>query len=196
MLPCPPPPFPPGSAHLCLRGRGETCLLQLRPRGPGLAPGLRGRGRLRRFWSFWGLGRAGKLPGGAGVTGNLLNLRGLFGLVAVSWGYSLSCCARASHCCSFSWCRAQALGCRLQELYLRVFGGFPGGLDGKESACNAGDLCSIPGSERSPGEGNVNPLLCSCWENPMERGAWQGTVHGVTLNPGEFGGCCLLPQQT
>ena len=39
-------------------------------------------------------------------------------LVAVSWGYSLSCCARASHCCSFSWCRAQALGCRLQELWL------------------------------------------------------------------------------
>lgn len=80
MLPCPPPPFPPGSAHLCLRGRGETCLLQRRPRGPGLAPGLRGRERLRGFWSFWGLGRAGKLPGGAGVSGNLLNLRGLFGV--------------------------------------------------------------------------------------------------------------------
>ena len=48
---------------------------------------------------------------------------------------------------------------------------FPGGLDGKESACNAGDLGSIPGSERSPREGNGNPLQYSCLENPMDRGA-------------------------
>ena len=58
--------------------------------------------------------------------------------------------------------------------------GFPGGSDGKESACNAGDPGSIPGSGRFPGEGNSNPLLYSCLENPMERGAWQATVHGVT----------------
>ena len=52
--------------------------------------------------------------------------------------------------------------------------------DGKESACNAGDLGSIPGSERSPGEGNGNPLQYSCLENPMDRGAWKATVHGIT----------------
>ena len=57
---------------------------------------------------------------------------------------------------------------------------FPAGLDGKESACNAGDLGSIPGLGRSPGEGNGNPLQHSCLENPMDRGAWWTTVHGVT----------------
>ena len=49
----------------------------------------------------------------------------------------------------------------------------------KEAACNAGDQGSIPGSGRSPGEGNGNPLQYSCLENPMDRGAWQATVHGV-----------------
>ena len=49
--------------------------------------------------------------------------------------------------------------------------GFPGGSDGKVSACNAGDLGSIPGLGRSPGEGNGNPLQHSCLENPMDRGA-------------------------
>ena len=57
--------------------------------------------------------------------------------------------------------------------------GFPGGSEVKESAWNAGDLDSIPGSGRSPGEGNGNPLQYSCLENPMEGGAWQATVHGV-----------------
>ena len=51
-------------------------------------------------------------------------------------------------------------------------GFFPGGSDGKESACNAGDLCSKPGSGRSPGEGNGYPLQYSCLENSMDRGAW------------------------
>ena len=60
--------------------------------------------------------------------------------------------------------------------------GFPGGSDSKESACNAGDPGSIPGSGRSPGEGNDNPLQYSCLENLMDRGAWQATVHGVTKN--------------
>ena len=50
--------------------------------------------------------------------------------------------------------------------------GFPGGSDGKASACNAGDSGSIPGSGRSPGEGNGNPLQHSCLENPMDGGAW------------------------
>ena len=50
---------------------------------------------------------------------------------------------------------------------------------GKESACSAGGLGSIPGSGRSPGEGNGNPLQYSCLENPMDRGAWWATVHGI-----------------
>ena len=60
-----------------------------------------------------------------------------------------------------------------------VLWGFPGGSDSKESACNAGDLSSIPGFGRSPGEGNGNPLQYSCLENPMDRGAWQATVQRV-----------------
>ena len=54
--------------------------------------------------------------------------------------------------------------------------GFPGGSDGKESACNAVDPALIPGSERSPGEGNGNPLQYSCLENPMDGGSWQATA--------------------
>ena len=53
--------------------------------------------------------------------------------------------------------------------------------DGKESACNVGDLGSIPGSRRSPGEGNGNSLQYSCLENIVDGGAWQATVHGVTV---------------
>ena len=56
---------------------------------------------------------------------------------------------------------------------------FPHNSVGKESACNAGDLGSIPGLGRSPGEGNGNPLQYSCLENPMDREAWWATVHGV-----------------
>ena len=52
-------------------------------------------------------------------------------------------------------------------------------LSGKESPCNAGDSDSIPGSGRSPGEGNGNLLQYFCLENPMDRGAWWATVHGV-----------------
>ena len=57
---------------------------------------------------------------------------------------------------------------------------FPGGLDGKESACNVEDLGSIPGWGRSLGEGNGNPLQYSCLKNRMDRGTWRATVHGVT----------------
>ena len=57
--------------------------------------------------------------------------------------------------------------------------GFPGGSDGKASACSVGDLGSIPGLGRSPGEGNGNPLQYSCLENSMDGGAWWATVHGV-----------------
>ena len=58
-------------------------------------------------------------------------------------------------------------------------GGFPGGSEVKASACNARDLGLIPGSGRSPGEGNGNPLQYSCLENPTNGGAWWATVHGV-----------------
>ena len=56
---------------------------------------------------------------------------------------------------------------------------FPGGSDSKESACNSGDQGWIPGLGRSSGEGYGNPLQYSCLENPMDRGDWQATVHGV-----------------
>ena len=52
-------------------------------------------------------------------------------------------------------------------------------LVGKETACNVGDLGSIPGLGRSPEEGNGNPLQYSCLENPMDRGTWQATVHRI-----------------
>ena len=56
--------------------------------------------------------------------------------------------------------------------------GLPWWLGGKECACNAGDMGSIPELGRSPGEGNGNPLRFSCLENPMDRGAWWATVWG------------------
>ena len=57
--------------------------------------------------------------------------------------------------------------------------GFPGGLDSKESACNVGDLGSIPRSGRSPEGGHGNPLQYSCLENSLAKGVWWATVHGV-----------------
>ena len=57
--------------------------------------------------------------------------------------------------------------------------GFPGDSGGKDSVYNAGDLGSIPGSGRSPGEGNGIPLQYSCLENSMDGGTWCATVHGV-----------------
>ena len=61
--------------------------------------------------------------------------------------------------------------------------GFPGGMVVKNLPANAGDrgdVGSIPGSGRCPGEGHGNPLQYSCLENPTDKGAWQATVHGVT----------------
>ena len=63
---------------------------------------------------------------------------------------------------------------------MNISEGFPSGLDGKKSACSAGDPDLIHGSGRHPGEGNGNLLQHSCLENPMDRGAWWATVHGVT----------------
>ena len=70
----------------------------------------------------------------------------------------------------------------VNQLYIYTYiivgvGGLPSGSDGKESACNAGGMGSIPRLGRSPGEGN--PLQYSCLENPMDGGAWWATVYGV-----------------
>ena len=61
-----------------------------------------------------------------------------------------------------------------------MYMGFPGCSDSKESACNVGDPGSIPGLGRSPGGGHGRPFQYFCMENPMNRGAWQAIVHGVT----------------
>ena len=60
--------------------------------------------------------------------------------------------------------------------------GFPGGSDSKEAACTVGDPGSIPGPGISPGEGNGNPFQYSCLGNPMDRGAWQASLHEVKKN--------------
>ena len=68
-------------------------------------------------------------------------------------------------------------------MYVTLLLGFPGGSDGKESACNAGDtgdLDSISGLGRSPGKRNGNALQYSWLENSIDRGTWQAIVHGVT----------------
>ena len=67
----------------------------------------------------------------------------------------------------------------MQSCYSRIISS-TGGSEVKVSASNAGNPGSIPGSGRSPGEGNGNPLQYSCLENPMDRGAWRATVHGVS----------------
>ena len=75
-------------------------------------------------------------------------------------------------------CTAKELSCLkcpecLKKLPPLLIKGFPGGSDGKEFSCNAGDLGSIPGSERSPGEENGYPQQSSYLENSMDRGAWR-----------------------
>ena len=69
---------------------------------------------------------------------------------------------------------------RQSPSFLVIDPGFPCSSVSKESACSAGDLGLIPGLGRSPGEGNGNPLQYCCRENPMDKGAWQATVHAVT----------------
>ena len=94
------------------------------------------------------------------------------------WGYSQILFKDAWHkrflslkYSSLSWVENLAL--------IHLILGLPRGLDSKEPACNAGDPGSIPGSGRSPGEWNGNPLQYSCLENFMDKGAWWATVHGV-----------------
>ena len=87
--------------------------------------------------------------------------------------------------------------------YVRI--GFLGSSDGKESTCSTEDLGSIPESGRSPGEGNGSPFQYSCLENPMDRGAQQAIVHGVTESQtqlsthaqrDEIDGNCLFTEKT
>ena len=92
--------------------------------------------------------------------------------------------------CKFSFEKIVMLHTKLTKIQVLVFlplpflhflntSYLPVGSDGKESACNAGDPGSIPGSGRSPGEGNGNPLQYFCLQNSMDRGAWWATVHGL-----------------
>jgi len=69
----------------------------------------------------------------------------------------------------------------LKRIFWKIRG-FPNSSIGKESACNTGDMGSFLVSGRSPGEGHGNPLQYSYLENPIDRGAWQVTVHGVAKN--------------
>ena len=88
-------------------------------------------------------------------------------------------------------------------VYLSLLG-FPGSSDCRESACSAGDLGSIPGLGRSPGERNSKPCQYSCLGNPMDRGAWQATVHGVeksqtqlnTAQPSSKSEVCMCSHQS
>ena len=86
-----------------------------------------------------------------------------------------------------NWCLLISRKSHLQNPHLLISGtkvlllvlGLPQGLSGKESNCNVGNTGPIPGLGRSSGIGNGNPLQYSCLENPMDRGAWWATVHGL-----------------
>ena len=73
---------------------------------------------------------------------------------------------------------------------------FPGGSDGKESACNAGDLGSVPELGRSPEAGNGYPLQYPCLENPVDRGTWRATVLGVTKSQPQLNTCNRIKENT
>ena len=93
----------------------------------------------------------------------------------IGYEYCYSCFPLVSICLEYLF-----PAFHFQSVFVPCFEvGFPGGSDGKASACNAGDPGSIPRLGRSPGEGNGNPLQYSCLENAMERRAWQATVYGV-----------------
>ena len=136
-------------------------------------------GHLMQSWLIWKDPDAGKDWGQEekGVTGwdgwmaSLTRWREFEWILGVGEGQEgLACCD--------SWGHKELDTTKWLNWTERVQG-FPGGSDGKESACNVGDLGSIPGSGRSPGEGKGNPLWYSCLENPMDRGAWWAIVHGV-----------------
>ena len=79
-----------------------------------------------------------------------------------------------------SWKRQNAKGVAFLNHRTKTFStGFPGCSAGKESTCNVGDMCSIPGSRRSLGGGHGHPLKYSYLENPVNKAAWQAVVHRV-----------------
>ena len=82
---------------------------------------------------------------------------------------------------SVKWrCEATLICTNVLKACVLKDGGFPSGSGVKNPPASAGGMGSIPGSGRSPGEGNGNPLQYSCLESPMDRGAWRATVHGLT----------------
>ena len=87
-------------------------------------------------------------------------------------------CALRSFHLTFNW-KQSIREVKTRVLWEQVVSKFPGGTRGK-GPVYAGDVDSIPGLGRSPGEGNGNQFQCSCLENPMDRGAWQAPVHGIT----------------
>ena len=98
-------------------------------------------------------------------------------------------CSRISNAIPKANQRKVTLASLLIYTVLFICKGFPGGSEVKVSACNAGDLGLIPGSERSPGERNGNPLQYSCPKNPMDGGAWWATVHGVAKSQTQLKSC-------
>ena len=113
----------------------------------------------------------------------LLNLGSSLFLKTTSYLYWGNSAGKESICksrrpWSDSWVRK--ICWRRDRLPTPVFLGFPGSSAGKESACTVGDLGSLPGLRRSPGEGNGYPLQYSGLENSMDRGTRQATVHGIT----------------
>ena len=106
----------------------------------------------------------------------------------VGWNHRLNGCefgqtlrdseGQGSLACYSPWGHSVRLNLATEKLQQQqgIDVSFPGWLSGKESACNVG---SVPGSGRSPGEGNDNSLQHSCLENPMNRGVWRASVHGV-----------------
>ena len=106
------------------------------------------------------------------------NVWGTFGFILVSWTSKAKSRSKPRNLTP----KSHTLSTKPQRTDFALsyaLAGFPGVSDGKQSACDKGDLASIPGSERSPGEGNGYPLQCSCPENSMDREAWWATVHGV-----------------
>ena len=96
---------------------------------------------------------------------------------------SANSCVTLGKLLDFSEAVSSCVNCQSQNIPHRgLHMGFPGGSEGKESACNEGDMGLIPGSGRSPREGNDNPLQYSYLENSMDRGAWWVVVHGVPKN--------------
>ena len=96
----------------------------------------------------------------------------------MKWDFAQSVFLEISHSFLQSWFGTER--CTPFTLHTKGTQGVSGGASGKESTCKTGDMGPIPGSGRSSGGGHGNPLQYSCLENPMDRGAWWATVHGVT----------------